>query len=199
MSSVFDIAVLGTSLTTGAFSRGWPEYLQRALQVGKSQKVRAHALGKEGATSSWGLANIAPLIRLRPRVAIIEFINDAYAPYQSAAPENMTLVLSASNFSAIIAGLRAGTPDTQIFLMKFVRPRADSATNLYPLLSSYDYQVTSISASSGLPLIDVRSAWGDPALHPEDFIGADGTHCAISGHLRVSIPTIVAAVAPLIN
>lgn len=198
MAEVFDIAVMGSSLTTGEYARGWPIYLERALQVGKRAKVRTHALGSPGEHSSWGLANVAPLVRLRPKVALIEFINDAFNAYQAPSPVGMTLALSASNFTGIVNAIRAGSPDTRIYLMTLVRPTADYIANFYSNLAAYDAQLANLAASLETGFIDLRAVWGDPANHPDEYPPGDGVHVYLPAHQRVTIPRIMDVISPLI-
>lgn len=198
MASVFDIAVMGTSITTGIYARGWPLFLERALQVGKQSKVRVHALGKEAATSNWGAANLAPLTNIRPRAAFIEFINDAFLPYQGVSPENMSLEKSAANFSAIIAGIRTLSPETEIFLGTLVRPSADGVS-LYPELPAYDRQLKMIASAQGVRFVDLRAVWGDPAQHASEYPQGDGVHVYIEAHRRVTIPQLTKVFGHLIK
>lgn len=195
----FDIAFIGTSLTTGPNSREWPYHLGRSLQTGRRALIRVHSLGQPAVTSNWGVANLAPLTNLRPKVAVIEFINDAYASYQNVAPENMTLAKSLSNFNAIIDGIRSSSPQTIIFLMKLVKPLAASQASLYPSLAAYDAQLDTIAANKGVGMIDTRAAWGDPDTRPEEFPSGDGVHTLLTGHRRVTIPVVSASIAPLIT
>lgn len=196
MASTFTVAVMGTSLTTGFYARGWTQELQKSLQVGKRAKVRVHALGELAETSNWGLAHVQPIINLRPDVALVEFINDAYASYQGTPPENMSLALSSSNFNSIVDALQAGTPNTRIILMTLVRPTATAVSTLYPNLASYDAQLASIASSRGVGWIDLRAIWGDPADYPSEY-PADGVHVYLPAHLRVTVPTIASTLAPL--
>lgn len=199
MSDVFDIALMGTSLTTSKADREWDLALASSMQVGSRKKIRTYRLGADSETSTWGLANTAPLIRMRPRVALIEFINDAYYTYQAPNPRNMTPALSTSNFNGIIDAIKAGSPDTAIFLMALIRPRADAVAASYPTLTTYYGLLPGIAAAREVGFIDCYSAWGDPALHPEDFKPEDGIHPLLSGYLRVSIPEIIAAIGRLVS
>lgn len=198
MSSIFDVVVMGTSLTTDTFSRGWVAYLQRALQEGKRSRVRALAMGKSAQSSNWGISNIQPVINLKPKVLLIEFINDAYAPYQSTPPENMTLSLSASNLNGIIDAVQAGSPDTIIYLMTLVKPTAAAKASLYPNLDNYDAQLQFIAAARGVGFIDLRGAWGNPADHPGEY-PADGVHVFLPAHLRVTVPVLKGVLSPLFD
>lgn len=199
MASIFDISIMGTSLCGEYNSRNWPLMLERHLQIGKREKVKVHRLGKDSMCSNWGLANIGQHIILKPRVFIVEFINDAYIGYQDTPPENMNLAKSLANFNAIIDAMQSGSSATTIFLMKLVRPTAAAKASTFPTLDAYDAQLDQIAVNRGVGMIDTRAAWGDPALHPEEFPPTDGVHCFLEGHLRVTIPTVAAAVSPLIK
>lgn len=198
MSEAFDIAIMGTSLTTDIYARGWPDDLEKELQVGKRARVRTHALGYPGASSNWGLANVQPIINLRPRVALIEFINDAFYLYQATPPENMTLSLSASNFNGIVDAIQAGSPGTAIYLMTLVKPTAAAVASFYPTLAAYDAQLPDIATAQGVGFIDLRAVWGDPANYPGEY-PADGVHVYLPAHLRVTVPVLTSVLAPLIR
>jgi acyl-CoA thioesterase I len=198
MADVFDIAVMGSSLTTWETARDWPNEFAKALQIGKRSKVRAHAMGAPGETSNWGLANVQPLIARRPKVALIEFINDAFMNYQNAPPQNMTLALSVSNFTGIINAIKAGSPGTAIYLMTLVKPTAAAQAALYPSLAAYDAQLATIAASNGVGFIDLRAVWGDPAAYPSEY-PPDGVHVYLPAHQRVTIPRLVEVISPLIT
>lgn len=196
MKAAFDIAVIGTSLTVPTTDRGWPMLLANYLQPGKQSTVRAHCMGKGGTTTNWGVANLNPVIRLRPQLVLAEWLNDAYDPYQSPnPPEAMTLVKSAANWNSIFDQLAAALPGVPVFPMSLIRPRADAT---YAALTAYNAQLASIAAGRGLTYIDGYTAWGDPALHPAEFTTADPIHPLIAGHLRVGIPLIAAAITSLI-
>lgn len=199
MKNTYDIALIGTSLITSHKDRNWHLALARYMQPGKSKRIRTHSLGQNGATSSWGRDNTGPVTRLRPDAVLIEFVNDALASEQAPAPAGMTPALSAANFGAIIDAVRNAAPDTAIYLMTLIRPRADAAEAVFPTLASYYGLLPALALTKGVGMIDCYAAWGDPALHPEDFPEDDGAHPNLSGYLRVSIPTIAAQLAPLID
>lgn len=199
MSEVFDIAIMGTSLTTSRADREWDLSLASTLQIGKRSKVRTYRLGFDGETSTWGLANIQPLVAKRPRIALIEFINDAYRSYQAPNPRGMTLALSKSNFEGIVDTIKLRSPDTMIYLMTLIRPRDDAHAAYYPNLVAYNEQLARIAAQRGVGFIDCYSKWGDPSLHPEDFHPTDGIHPLLEGYLRVTIPAIAGEVGDLIK
>jgi lysophospholipase L1-like esterase len=201
VAEIFDIALVGTSLTTGIQNRNWPLCLQRTLQAGKSQEVRVYAAGKGASTSNWGLTAMPSVARMKTRVVGIEFVNDALNNFQ--APEttygiNMTLERSRSNFVGMIDILAQQSPDTKVFLMTMLRPPAEVISMAYTRLLEYYALLPQIAAEKGVGFIDCYAAWGDPALHPDEFPPQD-VHALLPGYLRVAVPTIAAQIGRLIR
>lgn len=189
MAVTFDIAIMGDSLTVDRNARNWPFLLEKYLQVGKSQKVRACTFGHEGQNSNWGLANFAPMLNQKPRVALIGFINDA----NSAV---ISLSTSASNTNAMINQMRVASPDTLIYLMTVAKPTAASAAVSFPNLTGLDAQLSNIATAQGVGFIDCRSAWGAPIA--SEYDPSDGIHPLLQAYLRVTIPVVSAVLTPLI-
>lgn len=199
MKTGYDIALLGTSLTTSVLDRNWPRYLADYMQEGKRQKIRTHKLGSSGKTSSWGKLNTGPVKRLRPDAVLIEFVNDAINGVQAPNPVGMTPELSAANYRDIIDDIRVAVPTAAIFLMSLIRLRADAQAEQYPSFPDYFSVLPLVAQEKGVGFIDCYTPWGDPDLNPDDFPPWDGIHPNLSGYLRVSIPTIAAQLAPLID
>lgn len=199
MSNTYDIALIGTSLITSQKNRNWHLALASYMQAGKRQKIRAHSLGANGETSSWGRENTGPIQRLRPNAVLVEFINDALVSVQAPNPAGMTTSLSAANFGEIIDDIRSAVPEAAIFVMALIRPRADGVSTWFPTLTSYYGILPGVAATKSVGFIDCYSAWGDPALHPDEYPEDDGVHPYLSGYLRVSIPTIAARLSTLIR
>src|SRR5688500_3351325 len=107
--SVYDIAILGDSLVKDRNARNWPIHLEHYLQAGKSQRVRTYLFGTEGTNTNTGVTQYQPIINLRPRVAVIAYINDA----NSAA---ISLATSLTNHNTIIDAIQAGSPSTSIYV-----------------------------------------------------------------------------------
>lgn len=180
--SVFDIAILGDSLIKDRNARNWPIMLEDYLQVGKSQRVRTYLFGQEGTNSTTGLTQYTPMIGLRPRVAVIAYINDANAAV-------ISLATSLSNYNTIINNLRAGSPATSIYVASISRPTAASAAATFANLAGLQTQLANIVVNQGLAgFIDGYTAWGDPALNASEYDAGDGIHPLLPGHLRVTLP-----------
>ena len=191
--SVFDIAILGDSLTKDRNARNWPIYLEHYLQSGKSQRVRTYLFGQEGTNSSTGLTQYTPMIGLRPRVAVIAYINDANAAV-------ISLATSLSNYNTIINNLKAGSPSTAIYVASISRPTAASEAATFANIAGLQTQLASITTNQSLAgFIDGYTAWGDPALNPSEYDVGDGIHPLLPGHLRVTIPLWASVFAPLIT
>lgn len=192
----FDIAIIGTSLTVNVANRNWPQMLAETLQPGKQSLVRVNCMGKSGSTTNWGAANLGPILRMRPQLILCEWLNDGNDNDQAPnLPEAMTLAKSAANWNSIFGQIATGLPGIPVFSMALVRPRTDAP---YAALPSYNAQLATITANWGSTFIDCYSAWGDPALHPNEFGAADPIHPLIAGYLRVSIPLIASVIASLI-
>lgn len=198
MDSVFNVALMGTSLTTWEKNRNWPNYLERALQVGKGQKVTVHCMGASGETSSWGFANIQPVVNLRPDVLLVEFINDAFQPYQAPSARGMTPNLSASNFASIINATRYGSPLTRVILFTLVQPRVDFKASFYPTLDVYDTRLREVAKAYGVEFVDLRAQWGDPANYPSEYV-EDGVHVELAAYLRAAVPKLMSIISPSIQ
>lgn len=180
--SVFDIAILGDSLVKDRNARNWPILLESYLQSGKSQRVRTYLFGQEGTNSSTGLTQYTPMIGLRPRAAVIAYINDANAA-------TITLATSLANYNTIINSIKSGSPSTSIYVASISRPTAAAASATFANLSGLQTQLASIATNQGLAgFIDGYTAWGDPALNPSEYDSGDGIHPLLPGHLRVTIP-----------
>lgn len=187
MRKHYSIGIMGTSLITSVKDRNWCVELQKYLRIGKSSLVHVYAYGSNGAQSTWGVANIGGLIRLRPNAYIIEFINDAL-------PDSLSVSQSVANYTTIVNSIRDAHPDATIFFMALVRPTADGKAEWFPNLDDYDLAHKNLATTLGIDgFIDTRAAWGDPALHPEEFPPGDGVHPYLAGYVRAVLPTIKAA------
>ncbi|WP_024337976.1 SGNH/GDSL hydrolase family protein [Bradyrhizobium japonicum] len=190
--NVFDIAIHGTSLTVDRNARNWPIIWEKSMQVGRVSRIKTYLTGREGQASGYGLANIQPVVNLRPRAAVLEWINDANPA------QGVSISQAASNWTAMVAAIRSGSPNTSIYFMLASQPRADAIAATFPNLAGYDARIRSLAITLGVQLIDVRTAWGDPVLHPEEYAVDDGIHPLLSGLQRVTMPLMTATFGPLI-
>jgi hypothetical protein len=100
-----DIACFGTSLT---WMYQWQPTLVDILAT-NGVDARTYNLGASGRNSGWALSNIAPVLRLRPKIALVEFsMNDCAVMSASSA---------LSNTAAIIDALKTVIAPGNIFLM----------------------------------------------------------------------------------
>lgn len=192
--SAFVIGLLGASDINDRNNRNWPNFLTQALQHGKTSRVRAVAFGYEGQCSSdW--INDKRHLRLAdtmPDVALLSFFADGNAGF------GLSTAASLANIYTVVDVLRAKR-DVPIYLLKMWRLRAAQENASFPNLASYFANYATVAANrSGVATIDCYTAWGDPNSHPEEW-GTDLLHPLLSGHLRVTIPTLSATLAPLIT
>jgi len=59
--------------------------------------------------------------------------------------------------------------------------------------------VTAAANRPNIGIVDAYTAWGDPAMHPEEFSPEDGLHPLLNGLQRVTIPQAEASLGPLIS
>ncbi|NML73081.1 SGNH/GDSL hydrolase family protein [Rhizobium sp. S-51] len=179
-------------MTVDRSSRNWPFIMEKKLQIGRSVRVRTITTGREGQASGWGLANIGPIADVRPDMTIIGFINDAN-------PVQLTISQAESNYRAMIAAVRAKAPASVIYLATFSQVMPAARTSPFSNLTALDSMLPNVASSEGVGFINVRGAWGDPTAHADEFTEADPIHCLLSGHLRVTVPVVSAAVAALLD
>jgi hypothetical protein len=107
--NIFDIAILGTSLSRGAGRpTSYVHDLIPAMEEGKEGRVRVYNYSKDGAQSSQGVIEYPKACALRPRAVIIEYqMNDC----------TVSLSTSQTRTLEIINGIKSLSPNTLIFLM----------------------------------------------------------------------------------
>lgn len=194
MPSVFNIGLLGASDVNDRNNRNWPNILAQTLQTGKTQRVRACTFGYEGQCSvDWIAANRHNrLADTMPDVACLSFFADGNPAF------SVSTAASLANIYTIVDTLRAKR-NMPIYLLKMWRLHAAEESASFPNLSYYYANYATVAANrSGVSTIDCYTAWGNPDLHPEDW-GSDLLHPLLSGHLRVTIPTVSAALSGLIT
>ncbi len=191
--SVFDIAILGDSLIKDRNARNWPIILESYLQVGKSQRVKTYLFGTEGTNTNMGVTQYQPIIDLRPRVAVIAYINDA----NSAV---ISLATSLTNHNTIIDAIQAGSPATSIYVASVSRPTAAAAAATFPNIAALQTQYASIVTNQGIAgFLNGYAAWGDPALNSSEYDVGDGIHPLLPGYIRTILPLWSAEFSPLIT
>lgn len=192
MAKTFTIGLLGASDVQNRNCRDWPLLMVRQLQVGKTSRIVRAGFGKETSSANIADGSAQRLIDMRADVAIISVYKDANGA--------VTPAQSLTNTYSIIDGIRAKRADTAIFLLKTWRLAAASEASTFPniaaIWANYD---TVVANRTGVQIINAYGAWGDPALHPEEYDAGDPLHPLLAGLQRVTIPTAVAALAPLIT
>ena len=178
----FNIAIIGDSLTKDRNARNWPMHFEHLMQVGKSQRVRTHLFGQEGTASNVGLTQYGPILKLKPNVFVIAYINDAN-------PGQLSLATSLANYNTMIDAMQAASPSTLIYVASISRPTGTAAAVSFPNIGGLQTQLAALVTSQSLAgFIDGYTAWGDPALNPTEYDPSDGIHPLLPGHQRVTLP-----------
>jgi lysophospholipase L1-like esterase len=185
---VFDIATMGSSLTCGnaaGLSESWHRDLRNALLPGSSEEIRTYNFGAPGGNYLTGLSTVAAVIRLRPRVVIIEYsMNDCNLVYADAEAGTIT----------ILDQLKSGAPDSALFLMTMNNVFGSNLTTRNDLPDFYQmYRDLSVSESVGL--IDSNPAWAGTTI--SDML--DEVHPTAQSNKTYLVPSIVAELEPLIS
>lgn len=184
----FDIACIGTSLTTGPNSGSWQAGIVARLTPGAPRPIITYDLGYGGWNSrDHGLANIGTVARLRARVVLIEFImNDANIN------NGISVAESQSNHQAMIDAIKAASPGTQIYLMT-MNPTVGRSDR--PNMVDYNAMYQSLAASNGIGFIDNYPLW-DGATTVEIPDGIHPTAAAVATRTTVNVANTL---APLIS
>lgn len=197
VSTVFHVGFLGASDVQDRNCRDWPHRLVNALQAGKTQRVRHSAYGYEGqGSAAWISANYhLKMAQAKLDVAVLSFFADGST---SLAPDGV--VAAYARWLTIIDLIRTHRPSAPIYLLRNWRmPAATEAASFTQLAAVYAKYTDVVANRTGVNIIDCYAAWGDPALNPSEFDAGDQIHPLLAGHLRVTIPTVSAALAPLIT
>lgn len=198
---VFHVVCMGTSLTDSWSAHNWPILTGDLVQIGKKQRVKFTAHAKQGQVSRWGFENIGRTVGLRPDAVLIEFcINDA-SFYPNADPyDQITLQESRDWTLGMINAIRAGKPDTSIFLMTMNAPNSNNGQDTYRgALPQYYQQYREIAQEKGVGLIDNYPDWLARG-EAQSFIDTpDGSHPELFALKEVLIPNVVRVISPLVN
>lgn len=179
------VVTFGTSLTALG---GWQPMLQEELRRCFGPNLVVLNEGEAGKGSAWGVDNVRRAIDARPDIAIVEFaINDA----EQQPTIGSDLARSRAQMEAIITAIRAANPLVRIYLM-ITNPARGPFGASRPNLIEY-YEMYHALARDGLgTLIDTSAAWAATT----DLDIPDGLHPTTAAHLAITVPAIVAAVAP---
>lgn len=182
------IGLIGTSLSSGPSSREWFGECCRLIESNTGKRIVPYSMGKPGSYSSWGAANIGNLARLRPDVALIEFlINDSYTGSGISVSE------SECNHQDMIDALKAANANVTIALMT-MNPAIGSKASEHPSLTTYNAMYASLATANSIELIDVYSEWGTPTSGQIP----DGLHPTLDALRDVTIPVVASEVAALL-
>lgn len=185
---VFDIATMGSSLTAGnAISRSWHRELRNALLPGKSEEIRTYNFGIGGADIDDAAPVADKVILLRPRVITIEYsMNDCQLDFTHVRTATI----------ALLEELKAGTPDSLIYLMTMnpVVGSSLSATSRSNLGIFYQ-MYRDLAVSEDVGLIDTNPDWGGVTVAGIP----DGIHPLADTNKDRLIPAMVEALTPLIG
>lgn len=192
---VFHIAMLGASDINDRTCRNWPILFRNNVQNGKTKRVRVSTFGFEGQGSKlWLTAKYdIRLANVMADVVCMSFFADGNSVgLSTSTAENL------ANIYAFVDAVRTKRSTIPIYLLKMWRCPAEAST--FPNLSNVYGNYTIVQANrSNISIIDCYTAWGDPALHPEEYDAGDQIHPLLSGHQRVTLPVVTAALASLIT
>lgn len=189
-AGTFTFGLLGASDVQNRNCREWPLLLAQALQVGKTRRVERAAFGKDNSVANIADGSAQRLADMRADAVLLSFYKDANGTVSPSA--------SLTNMYAVVDCIRAKRSDTAVFLLKTWRLPAAAEASTFPSLSSYWANYATVQANrSNVSIIDAYTAWGDPALYPSEF-GSDQLHPLLPGLQRVTIPTCLASLAPLV-
>ncbi len=186
---VFDIGLMGTSLTNSYVSWNWPQKAIGLLSLGARGPVSVYNYAMSGGVSADGLAQAHSVADLRPKVAIVEFgMNDANLG------NNVSVSTFTKNIRDSIAILRSRSPATRIYVMT-MNPAIGPALSFIPSLDSYYQVLRNLAGEQAVGLIDNAPFWA--AATSLDI--PDGIHPTEAAITARSLPNIVAHLRPLMN
>jgi lysophospholipase L1-like esterase len=183
---VFDIAFLGTSLTANSICY-WQPTFRANLQQSSVRPVRLYDFGHPGAVAANLVADSAAIVRMRPRLVVIEVgMNDAYA--------SVDLTSFGNDVTTIIDNVRAADATTLVALMTMNPAISPAPSYQIAALPDYYQKLRDLAASKATALIDNTPTWGSPT----DTQIPDGVHPTHDEAVRVIVPNASAVIGPLI-
>jgi hypothetical protein len=192
---VYTIGLLGSSDVQSYSCRDWPLRMCKNLQTGRTSFIKRIGFGTAlGSSLDISSGAVAKLAAMRCDAVLLSFYKDAAPSLSISAAQSLT------NMYTVIDAVRAARSDTAIFLLKTWRLEAATEASTFPTLASYWASYATAAANrSNVGIVDAYTAWGDPALHPEEFDAADPLHPLLNGVQRVTLPQAQAALGPLIT
>lgn len=186
--AVFDIATMGSSLTCGnatGVTTSWHTDLRNALRPGKADDICTYNFGVGGGNYLTGLSIVAQVTALRPSAVVIEYsMNDC----------NLTFSAAEAGTISLINQIKSGSPESAIFLMTMNNVFGSNLT-LRDDLPDFYQMYRDLSVSEGVGLIDSNPAWAGTTM--SDMV--DEVHPSAAANKAYLVPTMVAALAPLIG
>lgn len=201
MASIFDIACLGTSLTSGSGNNGAGGLPYGSFTVplasavtGKSSHVRVYNFGSGGSISTGGISNYLPLVLdVKPKVVLIEFMmNDCLG----AGSGGLSTTDSSTNHVTIITALK-GLPTPPAIYLMVMNPvvGAGASATARSNLATYNAIYSTLSGSQSVNLLNNTTAYG--SLSGTDV--PDGVHPTLTCNLAKLIPNLVTVLGPSIS
>ena len=180
------IITLGTSLTAGG---GWQEPLRSALESCFERTVEVVNMGRNGATSTWGLSQAQRVAEQRPDILLIEFaVNDA-ALYRWVSLDG-----SRRAVAEIAATVRAHRPDVRIIMMQ-MNPIRGWRAWLRPRRAQFEQAHRELARELGAEHVDFSSHWNSLSDAERTAAIPDGTHPVASATRRIVVPELVRLVS----
>ncbi len=182
-AGVLRIVALGTSLTQNGV---WPDQVARDLTTCLGVAVNLTSVAKAGASSDWGLGQVAAVAAQLPDLVLVEFsVNDA------DLFDGTALDRSEENLRGIVAALREARPGAAVVLMS-TNPVRGLRRWQRPFLGRYSEVPRAVAAAEGVGFFDGRTRWlNDPRA--TDL--PDGLHPAAAAEARVIVPALAAYIA----
>ena len=168
------LTVMGTSLTHDEI---WPDRLGDVLSDCLAQPVTVSEVAKSGAAVDWALTAVDAVTETDPDVILVEFsINDA------DVLDGHSLTRSRQMHEALIAGLRAGSPEAAVVLVT-MSPAHGIRRMIRPRLGTYYWEYRTLAEAQETGLIDLYPRWlalprsarglAEDGLHPDQQVAAE--------------------------
>ena len=182
------IVTMGTSLTAPA-GGNWVAQMETWLkgEAPDPGNVSIVNVAVSGNASTHGVQSHLPnALAADPDVVFIEYINDAYAPY------NISQQDSVDNFNTIIDSLEANNPGVEVIIM-VMNNVGNRWASSYPDLAAYYERHREVAAARGLLLIDHYPNWTN--LYSSDLTTwnsyvPDNIHPNSAGAQNIIVPEI---------
>ena len=164
------VAVLGTSLSARV---DWPLALAERLSGCLGRPVEVAVVARPGATSRWGLAQVARVAALDPDIVVVEFaINDA--DLLDGIGHGLALGRSVAVHETLLDELAALAPGARVLLMTTNHARGPRGW-MRPRLAAHYAAYPGIARRHGAGLLDLYPRWLARAHRGEEGL-VDGLH-----------------------